>query len=71
MDLSPHRMSIHEMLVLMTCAHGAENRMIQDIIQHSPETVRRHFHSVLKVVFKLAVLELISQVMNNIRFSLK
>ncbi|KAK4733885.1 hypothetical protein R3W88_008146 [Solanum pinnatisectum] len=49
-------MSIHEMLgiFLMTCAHGAGNRMIQDIFQHSGETVHRHFHSVLNAVSKLA-----------------
>ncbi|KAK4727105.1 hypothetical protein R3W88_032022 [Solanum pinnatisectum] len=55
--LKPTRgMSIHEMLgmFLMTCAHGAGNRMIQDIFQHSGETVHRHFHSVLKAVSKLA-----------------
>ena len=55
--LKPTRgMSINEMLgmFLMTCAHGAGNRMIQDIFQHSGETVHRHFHSILKAVSKLA-----------------
>ncbi|XP_059301778.1 uncharacterized protein LOC132053679 [Lycium ferocissimum] len=55
--LKPTRgMSIHEMLgiFLMTCAHGVGNRMIQDIFQHSGETIHRHFHSVLKAVCKLA-----------------
>ncbi|XP_059310009.1 uncharacterized protein LOC132061169 [Lycium ferocissimum] len=41
-------------IFLMTCAHGAGNRMIQDIFQHSGETVHIHFHSVLKAVCKLA-----------------
>ena len=40
-------------MFLLTCAHGAENRMIQDIFQHSGETVHRHFYSVLKVVCEL------------------
>ncbi|XP_060178725.1 uncharacterized protein LOC132608936 [Lycium barbarum] len=50
------RMSIHEMLgiFLMTCAHGVGNRMIQDIFQHSGETIHRYFHSVLEAVCKLA-----------------
>ncbi|XP_060170797.1 uncharacterized protein LOC132601748 [Lycium barbarum] len=49
-------MSIHEMLgiFLMTCAHRVGNRMIQDIFQHSAETIHIHFHSVLKAVCKLA-----------------
>ncbi|KAM3325312.1 hypothetical protein P3S67_000437 [Capsicum chacoense] len=41
-------------MFLMICAHGAGNRMIQEIFQHSGETVHRHFHSVLNVVSKLA-----------------
>ncbi|XP_060210444.1 uncharacterized protein LOC132637361 [Lycium barbarum] len=41
-------------IFLMTCAHGAGNRMRQDIFQHSGEIVHRHFHSVLKAVCKLA-----------------
>ncbi|XP_075099485.1 uncharacterized protein LOC142176255 [Nicotiana tabacum] len=55
--LKPTRgMSIHEMLgmFLMTCAHGAGNRLIQEIFQHSGETIHRHFHSVLKAVCQLA-----------------
>ncbi|XP_009761659.1 uncharacterized protein [Nicotiana sylvestris] len=55
--LKPTRgMSIHEMLgmFLMTCAHGAGNRLIQEIFQHSGETIHRHFHSVLKAVCELA-----------------
>ncbi|KAK6779939.1 hypothetical protein RDI58_022123 [Solanum bulbocastanum] len=53
---STRGMSIHEMLgmFLMTCAHGAEKHMIQDIFQHLGEMVHRHFHSVLKAVSKLA-----------------
>ncbi|XP_019263952.1 PREDICTED: uncharacterized protein LOC109241649 [Nicotiana attenuata] len=55
--LKPTRgMSIHEMLgmFLMTCAHGAGNRLIQEIFQHSGETIHRHFHSVLKAICELA-----------------
>nr|XP_009798292.1 PREDICTED: uncharacterized protein LOC104244544 isoform X1 [Nicotiana sylvestris] len=49
-------MSIHEMLgmFLMACAHGAGNRLIQEIFQHSGEIIHRHFHSVLKAICELA-----------------
>ncbi|XP_019266253.1 PREDICTED: uncharacterized protein LOC109243728 [Nicotiana attenuata] len=55
--LKPTRgMSIHEMLdmFLMTCAHGAGNRLIQEIFQHLGETIHRHFHCVLKAICELA-----------------
>ncbi|KAM3231881.1 hypothetical protein P3L10_017240 [Capsicum annuum] len=50
--------STHKMLGMffMVCAHGAENRMIQEIFQHSGETVHRHFHSMLNVVCNLAII---------------
>ncbi|KAM3395464.1 hypothetical protein P3S68_004470 [Capsicum galapagoense] len=41
-------------MFLLTCAHEAENRMIQDIFQYSGETVHRHFHTILKFVCELA-----------------
>ncbi|XP_033517593.2 uncharacterized protein [Nicotiana tomentosiformis] len=41
-------------MFLMTCAHGAENRLIQEIFQYSGEIIHRHFHSVLKAICELA-----------------
>ena len=55
--LKPTRgMSVYEELgmFLMICAHGTGNRMVQEIFQHSGETIHRHFHSVLKAIGKLA-----------------
>jgi len=55
--LKPTRgMSVYEELgmFLMICAHGAGNRLVQEIFQHSGETIHRHFHSVLKAIGKLA-----------------
>ncbi|KAK6147922.1 hypothetical protein DH2020_018834 [Rehmannia glutinosa] len=56
-DLHPTRgMSIFEEvgIFLMTCAHGVDNRLMQEILNHSGETISRHFHSVLKAISKLA-----------------
>ncbi|XP_075091710.1 uncharacterized protein LOC107783875 [Nicotiana tabacum] len=49
-------MSVYEELgmFLMICAHGVGNRWVQEISQHSRETIHRHFHSVLKAIGKLA-----------------
>ncbi|XP_070056672.1 uncharacterized protein [Nicotiana tomentosiformis] len=49
-------MSVYEKLgmFLMICAHSAENRLIQEIFQHSGETIHRHIHSVLKSIGELA-----------------
>nr|XP_033510943.1 uncharacterized protein LOC117275744 [Nicotiana tomentosiformis] len=55
--LKPTRgMSVYEELgmFLMIYAHGAGNRLVQEIFQHSGETIHRHFHSVLKAIGKLA-----------------
>ncbi|XP_016456643.2 uncharacterized protein LOC107780604 [Nicotiana tabacum] len=55
--LKPTRgMSVYEELgmFLMICTHGAGNRLVQEIFQHSGETIHRHFHSVLKAIGKLA-----------------
>uniref|UniRef100_A0A1S4DC76 Nuclease HARBI1 n=1 Tax=Nicotiana tabacum TaxID=4097 RepID=A0A1S4DC76_TOBAC len=55
--LKPTReMSVYEELgmFLMICAHGAGNRLVQEIFQHSGETTYRHFHSVLNAIGKLA-----------------
>ncbi|XP_019248347.1 PREDICTED: uncharacterized protein LOC109227603 [Nicotiana attenuata] len=55
--LKPTRgMSIHEMLgmFLITCVHGAGNRLIQEIFQHSGETIHIHFHSILKAICEIA-----------------
>ncbi|XP_073152238.1 uncharacterized protein [Henckelia pumila] len=55
-ELYPTRgMSIYEEvgIFLMTCAHGTDNRLLQEIVNHSGETISRHFHRVLKVVGKL------------------
>ncbi|XP_073121815.1 uncharacterized protein [Henckelia pumila] len=55
-ELYPTRgMSIYEEvgIFLMTCAHGTDNRLLQEIFNHSGETISRHFHRVLKVVGKL------------------
>ncbi|KAM3238062.1 hypothetical protein P3L10_013092 [Capsicum annuum] len=41
-------------MFLMIYTHGAGNRMIQDIFQHSEKTVHKHFHNALNVVSKLA-----------------
>ncbi|KAK6917002.1 hypothetical protein RJ641_017753, partial [Dillenia turbinata] len=38
----------------MTCAHGVGNRLIQEMFNHSGETVYEHFHRVLGVINKLA-----------------
>ncbi|KAL0291684.1 UNVERIFIED_CONTAM: hypothetical protein Sradi_7017000 [Sesamum radiatum] len=56
-DLQPTRgMSVYEEvgIFLMICAHGVDNRLMQEIFNHSGETISRHFHRVLKVVGKLA-----------------
>ncbi|KAL0429595.1 UNVERIFIED_CONTAM: hypothetical protein Sradi_0585500 [Sesamum radiatum] len=49
-------MSVYEEvgIFLMICAHGVDNRLMQEIFNHSGETISRHFHRVLKVVGKLA-----------------
>nr|XP_018627578.1 uncharacterized protein LOC108945806 [Nicotiana tomentosiformis] len=55
--LQPTRgMSVYKKLgmFLMICAHGAGNRLIQEIFQHSGETIHRHIHSVLKSIGELA-----------------
>ncbi|KAM3221866.1 hypothetical protein P3L10_021136 [Capsicum annuum] len=39
-------------MFLMICPHGAGNRMIQEIFEHSGEMVHRHFHSVLDAISK-------------------
>nr|XP_009799802.1 PREDICTED: uncharacterized protein LOC104245816 [Nicotiana sylvestris] len=55
--LQPTRgMSVYEKLgmFLIICAHGAGNRLIQEIFQYSGETIHRHFHSVLKSISELA-----------------
>ncbi|KAG8379759.1 hypothetical protein BUALT_Bualt07G0122800 [Buddleja alternifolia] len=55
--LQPTRaMSIYEEvgIFLMMCAHGVDNRLMQEIFNHSGETISRHFHRVLKVIGKLA-----------------
>lgn len=56
-DLQPTRgMSTYEEvgIFLMTCAHGVDNRLLQEIFNHSGETISRHFHRVLKVIGKFA-----------------
>nr|XP_009762935.1 PREDICTED: uncharacterized protein LOC104214910 [Nicotiana sylvestris] len=55
--LKPTRgMSVYEEfgMFLMICVHGAGNRLVQDIFQHSGETIHRNFHSVIKAIGKLA-----------------
>ncbi|XP_012846400.1 PREDICTED: uncharacterized protein LOC105966388 [Erythranthe guttata] len=55
--LRPTRgMSLYEEVgvFLVTCAHGVDNRLLQELFNHSGETISRHFHRVLKVVGKLA-----------------
>ena len=39
---------------LMTVAHGTSNRVMQDMFNHSGETISRHFHSVLKTLCRMA-----------------
>ncbi|KAK6929013.1 LOW QUALITY PROTEIN: Harbinger transposase-derived nuclease domain [Dillenia turbinata] len=54
--LNPTRgMRIYEEveILLITCAHGVGNRLIQEMFNHSGETVHRHFHRVLSVINKL------------------
>lgn len=48
-------MSIYEQvgMFLMVCGHGCGNRLVQEVFQHSGETIHRHFHSVLNAVCKL------------------
>ena len=41
-------------MFLMTVAHGSGNRLMQEMFNHSGETISRHFHSVLQAVCKLA-----------------
>lgn len=56
-DLRPTRgMSVYEEvgIFLLICAHGVDNRLSQEIFNHSGETISRHFHRILKVVGKLA-----------------
>ncbi|KAK6936989.1 hypothetical protein RJ641_034019 [Dillenia turbinata] len=55
--LNPTRgMSIYEEvdIFLMTCAHGVDNCLIQEMFNHSGETVHRHLHRILGVINKLA-----------------
>ncbi|XP_074347447.1 uncharacterized protein LOC141686303 [Apium graveolens] len=41
-------------IFLMTVAHGCGNRLMQEMWNHSGETISRHFHSVLQAVCRLA-----------------
>ena len=41
-------------MFLMTVAHGSGNRLMQEMWNHSGETISRHFHSVLKAICRLA-----------------
>lgn len=58
-------MSVYEEvgMFLMTCAHGVGNRLIQEMFNHSSETISRHFHSVLQAVNRLAA-DIIKSVWN-------
>ncbi|KAL8545544.1 hypothetical protein ACS0TY_005623 [Phlomoides rotata] len=56
-DLQPTRgMSTYEEvgIFLMTCAHGVDNWLLQEIFNHSGEIISRHFHRVLKAIGKFA-----------------
>ena len=54
--LTPTRgMSLSEPvgIFFMICAHGGGNRLIQEMFNHSGETISRQFHRVLVVVNRL------------------
>ncbi|XP_019225341.1 PREDICTED: uncharacterized protein LOC109206925 [Nicotiana attenuata] len=56
--LEPTRyMTVEEMaaMLLMMVGHGVGNRMIQERLQHTGETVSRYFHQVLLACLKLAM----------------
>ncbi|KAJ0042845.1 hypothetical protein Pint_18794 [Pistacia integerrima] len=55
--LKPTRgMSVYEEvgIFLMICAHNCGNRLIQEIFNHSGETIHNHFHRVLTALLLLA-----------------
>ena len=41
-------------IFLMTVAHGTSNRVMQEMFNHSGETISRHFHSVLEALCRMA-----------------
>ncbi|KAL4580225.1 hypothetical protein LXL04_016410 [Taraxacum kok-saghyz] len=41
-------------IFLVTLAHGCSNRFLQEIFNHSGETVHRHFYAVLAAVLKMS-----------------
>ncbi|KAL4556017.1 hypothetical protein LXL04_038652 [Taraxacum kok-saghyz] len=41
-------------IFLVCLAHGCTNRFMQEIFNHSGETISRHFHKVLKAVLKMS-----------------
>ncbi|XP_057443249.1 uncharacterized protein LOC130735170 [Lotus japonicus] len=51
------RTGVEEMvgIFLSIVGHGVDNRMTQEIFQHSGETVSRHFHNVLTACLKLSM----------------
>lgn len=42
-------------IFFMICAHGARNRLIQEMFNHYGETISRQFHRVLVAVNRLVV----------------
>ncbi|KAK3039577.1 hypothetical protein RJ639_027721 [Escallonia herrerae] len=52
-------MMIHEEvgIFLFILAHGVGNRLAQDMFQQSGETISRHFHKVLRAVYKYYVVD--------------
>ncbi|KAK1395266.1 hypothetical protein POM88_014322 [Heracleum sosnowskyi] len=41
-------------MFLMTVAHGTGNRLMQEMFNHSGETISRHFHSVLEAICSMS-----------------